>query len=67
MALREILYCNLTVLHEKKKVIVPKVVYKDVDGMYRNQKLFKEPVQVLNIDIIKSLGFENKQQSDGLV
>jgi len=56
---REIFYCNLKVLNDNQVVDVKEVVYKDVDGYYRNMKLFKKPVKVLNIDIIKSLGFEN--------
>ena len=56
---REIFYCNLKVLNENQIVDVKEVVYKDVDGYYRNMKLFKKPVKVLNIHIIKSLGFEN--------
>lgn len=56
---REIFYCNLKVLNDNQVVDVKEVVYKDVDGYYRNMKLFKKPVKVLNIDIIKILGFEN--------
>ena len=59
--IKEIFYCNLIVLHNKKEVGVEEVIYKDVDGYYSNKKLFKdERVKVLKIDVIKSLGFENK-------
>jgi hypothetical protein len=57
---KEIFYCDLTVLFNKKEVIVKDVVYKETDGYYSNRKLFKdEKVKVLKINIIKSLGFEN--------
>lgn len=56
---REIFYCNLRVLYEEEVVIVKEVIYKDVDGYYKDNKLFKTPVKVLKIDVIKSLGFEN--------
>lgn len=48
----EIFFCNLTVLDKKKEIIHKRVVYKNVNGMYKGNK-------VLNIDIICSLGFEN--------
>lgn len=56
---KEIFYCNLEVLHEGNTVKVKDVVYKDVDGYYYNIPKFKKPVKVLNIEVIKSLGFEN--------
>ena len=52
MEKREILYCNLTVLKNNKKTIINEVVFKNVDGYYKGNK-------VLDIDVICSLGFEN--------
>lgn len=52
MEKKEILYCNLTVLKNNKKTIINEVVFKNVDGYYKGNK-------VLDIDIICSLGFEN--------
>ena len=48
----EIFFCNLTVLDKKKEITHKRVVYKDVNGFYKGNK-------VLNIDVICSLGFEN--------
>jgi len=56
---REIFYCNLTVLHNKKEFLLKEVVYKETDGYYRKKSLFgQDSVKVLKVDIIKSLGFE---------
>lgn len=55
---REIFYCNLTVDFKGKATLVKEVVYKETDGFYRKKSLFSDPVKVLNVDIIKSLGFE---------
>ena len=52
MEKKEILYCNLTVLKNNKKIIINEVVFKNVDGYYKGNK-------VLDIDVICSLGFEN--------
>lgn len=52
MEKREILYCNLTVLKNNKKTIINEVVFKNIDGYYKGNK-------VLDIDVICSLGFEN--------
>jgi hypothetical protein len=52
MERKKILYCNLTVLKDKKKQIINEVVFKNVDGFYKGNK-------VLNIDIISVLGYEN--------
>jgi len=55
---REIFYCNLTVDFKGKATLVKEVVYKETDGYYRKKSMFTEPVKVLKVDIIKSLGFE---------
>lgn len=59
---REIFYCNLTLFHNKKEVILKEVVYKETDGYYRKKSLFgPDAVKVLKVDVIKSLGFEVDQ------
>lgn len=58
---REIFYCNLTVDYKGKPTLVKEVVYKETDGYYRKKSMFTEPVKVLKVDIIKSLGFEVEQ------
>lgn len=50
---KEIFYCDLIILKDKKKVKINKVVFKDINGYYKGNK-------VLEINIICSLGFENK-------
>lgn len=52
MERKEIFYCNLVVLKDNKKVNINNVVFKNVDGYYKGNK-------VLDIDVICSLGFEN--------
>ena len=61
----EIVYCNLKVRHKNKTIILKKVVYKLTDGFYYKKYILdrykiNEKVQVLNVDIIERLGFENK-------
>lgn len=64
----EIVFCNLTLQHGKKEIVLNKVVYKETDGYYRpmlkNDDLVKhkvkEPLKVLKVDVIVSLGFSNK-------
>ena len=51
----EIVYCNLTVLKNKKPITLNKVVYKEKDGYYKGDK-------VLKVDVIKSLGFANNSK-----
>ena len=60
--LREIFYCNLTVVFKGKPTLVKEVVYKETDGYYRKKSLFTDPVKVLNVEVIKSLGFEVEQE-----
>ena len=54
MQRREILFCNLTILKNNKEEVLERVVYKDVDGHYKNNK-------VLKVEVICSLGLENEQ------
>lgn len=51
----EIVYCNITVIKDNKKVTYNNVVYKEVDGYYKRNK-------VLSIEVLKRLGFESKQK-----
>lgn len=64
----EIVFCNLILQHGKKEIVLNKVVYKETDGYYhpglKNDDLVKhkvkEPLKVLKVDVIVSLGFSNK-------
>ena len=42
MQRREILFCNLTILKNNKEEVLERVVYKDVDGHYKNNKVFQK-------------------------
>lgn len=55
---KEILFSNLTIQDGKTIKIIKEVVYKHTDGFYHNKKMFKEPVKVLKVEKIKSLGFD---------
>lgn len=61
---KEIFYCNLTVIHKGKRIIIPECIYKDDDnGHYWHQKNLakygiKEKVKVEKMEIIHSMGFE---------
>jgi hypothetical protein len=58
---KEIFFCNLTLENKKNKIVLKKVVYKEENGYYKNTRLgIKEPLKVLKVDVICSLGFENK-------
>ena len=59
----EIIYCNLTVQHGNKEIVIKEVVYKFTDGNYNNRAKLKSisggrPLKVLNIELIKPLGYE---------
>lgn len=51
----EIVYCNLTVLRNKKKKVLTQIVYREKDGFYKGEK-------VLSVEVIKSLGFANNSK-----
>lgn len=53
MERREILFCNLTVSDGKKQKIIEKCVILKGDIIYKNQN-------IKSIEVIRSLGFENK-------
>jgi hypothetical protein len=58
---KEIIYCNLTLQKGKDKIYLKNVVYKYEDGFFKNTRLgIKEPLKVLKVEKIESLGFENK-------
>jgi hypothetical protein len=60
MERKEIFYCNLTLQKEKEILYLKNVVYKETDGYFKNTRLgIKEPLKVLKVEVIKSLGFEN--------
>jgi len=60
MKRKEIFYCNLTLQNGKDKIHLKNVVYKDNNGYFKNTRLgIKEPLKVLKVEVIKSLGFEN--------
>jgi len=60
MERKEIFYCNLTLQNGKDKLYLKNVVYKETDGYFKNIRLgVKEPLKVLKVEVIKSLGFEN--------
>ncbi len=53
MELREILFCNLTVSDGKKQKLIEKCVILKGDTVYKKQNILK-------VEFIRSLGFENK-------
>ena len=60
MERKEIFYCNLTLQNGKDNIYLKNVVYKDNNGYFKNTRLgIKEPLKVLKVEVIKSLGFEN--------
>jgi hypothetical protein len=60
MERKEIFYCNLTLKDGKNNIELQKVVYKEEDGYFKNIRLgIKEPLKVIKVDVITSLGFEN--------
>ena len=60
MEAKEIFFCNLTLQSKNGKKVVKNVVYKEKDGYYKNDREgINNPLKVLKVDIIKSLGFES--------
>lgn len=64
--LKEIVFCNLTVIYKNKTYELEKVVYKNKgNNTFCNMRILKdlnikECVKIEKIDIISRLGFENK-------
>ena len=63
--LGEIVYCNIYATHNKVEVVFKEVIYKnDGSGFYKGRELVKhkitEPIKINRIEVIKRLGFENK-------
>lgn len=54
----EIFRANLLVMTDKGQKWVMDVVYKHTDGYFYRKRYFKEPVKVLKVEVIKSLGFD---------
>jgi hypothetical protein len=54
----EIFRANLLVQTDKGTKWVKDVVYKHTDGYFTRKRYFKEPVKVLQVEVIKSLGFD---------
>jgi hypothetical protein len=62
---KEIVFCNMTILHKGKKHILKKIVYKNEGNLFYESKHLKplkinEPVKIINIKVISRLGFESK-------
>ena len=62
---REIFFCNVHVKHKNKIIVVEKVVTKDIEGDFWHRDLRKykieNPVPIVKVDILASLGFENSK------
>lgn len=63
--LGEIVYCNLVVIHNKKKHKLDKIVYKNDNKLfYHKERLneikINEPVFIHEIDVLSRLGYESK-------
>jgi hypothetical protein len=61
----EIVYCNIKASHNGKVIHIKEVVYKKENDYYYRKKVLDKfkievPVKILSIEIIKRLGFGNK-------
>lgn len=60
---REIFYCNIHVKHKNKVIVLKEMVTKEIEGNFWHKSLekykVKEPLPIVKVEIIKSLGFEN--------
>jgi hypothetical protein len=64
MKSKEIFFCNLTLQDKNKKKVIKNVVYKETDGYYKNDKEgINNPLKVIHIDVIKSLGYESLKKT----
>lgn len=67
VAIGEIVFCDLKVLHKGVSHTLKNVVYKNdgKDTFFHKNHLekikIKEPVKIIDVNIISRLGFENKQ------
>ena len=63
---KEIVYCNLEIEYKDKTYKIPKVVWKNTGIKIFNQKRhlnklkIKQSATIINLEIIKRLGYENK-------
>ena len=60
----EIVYCNMTIKHKGKKHELKKIVYKNVGKKFTKKHYLKplginECVDIIDIEILSRLGFEN--------
>lgn len=68
MKINEILYCNIEVLNKGKPITLNKVVYLyDGNNTLNDERLLKRynlpnKLKIINIEIIKSLGFKNQNK-----
>ena len=65
LALNEIVFCNLKIIYKNKTYELSNLVYKNNGDLFYNKKILSklnisEPVEIVDIDIISRLGFENK-------
>lgn len=65
IGLNEIVFCNLKIIYKNKTYELKKLVYKNNGDLFYNKKILSklnisEPVNIVDIDIISRLGFENK-------
>lgn len=62
---KEIVYCNITIIYNKKEIQIKRVVWKNIGDIMFNQKRhlnplkIKQPCEIINLQILKLLGYEN--------
>lgn len=68
-----IIYCNITLLHEEvkkgkkesKEIALKEIVAKNIGDTFWHRRLSEykitEPLKVIKVEIIKELGYANKQ------
>ncbi len=67
VSLKEIVFCDLTISYKNKTYELNKLVYKNDGNMFYNKKVLSklnisEPVEIVDINIISRLGFENQSK-----
>jgi hypothetical protein len=67
VSLKEIVFCDLTISYKNKIYELKKLVYKNDGNMFYNKKVLSklnisEPVDIVGINIISRLGFENQSK-----
>lgn len=60
---KEIFYCNIHLKNKDKIIVLKEMVTKQTEGNFWHKDLkkynVKEPLPIVKIDVIASLGFEN--------